>query len=67
MYQNNNHSDFHKLGIQQQVSLDKHSEMIRNATRWNNLPQEQQVEEQPVVIRRLQLAWSTAMNLLTLR
>lgn len=65
MFQNNNHSDFHKLGIQQQVSLDKHQEMIRNASRWNSIPQEAQHEETPVIIRRLQVAWSTVLNILT--
>ncbi len=64
MYQNNNHSDFHKLGMQQQVSLDIHREMIENARRWHNLPQEEQHEEKPVVMKQLRLAWTTVMNFL---
>jgi hypothetical protein len=63
MYPNNNH-DFHKLDIQQQVSLDKHQEMLRNALAWRQLPEAEGVEEKPIIVQRLQVAWTTLMHVL---
>jgi hypothetical protein len=64
MFQNNNYSEFHKLSVQQQVSLDKHQEMINNATRWSTLPKAEERVEKQVVLKQLRLVWTTLMNFL---
>lgn len=64
MFEHNNYSDFHKLSIEQQVSLDKHQEMVTQALAWGQHPTETIQEDKPVVIKQLRLSWTTALSLL---
>ena len=68
LYHDHNRSELDRLGIQHQVSLDKHQRMIRAALEWQRLSRLMGEEEpKPVVIRPLQLFCATLLALLLRR
>ena len=63
MYNHNNNADFNKLSIQQQVSLDRHQEMINNALKWREVSDETENHTQPKVVTQLRTVFASVMTL----
>jgi len=65
MYQHNNHSAMTRLSPQQQVSLDKHQEMIDSALKWQQHSEVVESEPSPQLRTHVQRVFATLWTMLT--
>lgn len=57
------HDDIHRLSTQQQVSLDKHQQMIDSALRWRQYDHEAEARPEPTSSAKLHAIFATILNI----
>jgi hypothetical protein len=63
MYQHNKNAQFNTLSTQQQVSLDRHQEMISDALRWQAISHEPQAKQEAQVVTQLRTVFASILTL----
>jgi hypothetical protein len=61
----NHHSDFHRLSPEQQVSLDKHQQMINSALMWQKHDRLAKARQEPRSMASLRSLIATVLNIFT--
>ena len=63
MYNNHNNAELYRLNTQQQVSLDRHQQMINNALKWRAVSDKTETHTQPKVVTQLRTVFASIMTL----
>jgi hypothetical protein len=63
MYNNHNNAEIYRLSAQQQVSLDRHQQMINNALKWREVSYEAEARTQPKVVTQLRTVFASILTL----